>query len=483
MSLSSVVHDQRRAQRGGALRPDDRAPAKGLSAAALRSKVVVISRAPARRWSGTNRAYQSRSRQARRHNGPYSFACGMHHGARRARRPSRLPARLPSCRTPSGSRFAASDAVHAATPVEAEAGGQSNGGWPTRPTPERPAAVVEARCPHRLVRLVHGTHVSDRLRCPARSCEFESGRRVRRHPLQRRGRRRPDRRAPAVPDAVGRARGGRRDLGRPAAPGGPDLAPDRRAEEQVLTNVDRRSAHKMAPGLALNSSELPATVPPAGQDLHRRQPRRAASASTPSTVGARTEQPSPERFGVVFVAPEPHAAALLDVPEDGDPYYAQGSLVRTLGRPAWSAPTTSSTWRTSRSCTPARSARPRRPTSCPGYALPRAVGCRSVQEQWFDNPETPAVAAGDPAGAAAAAGHVRLSLAPFQMLLRLEELDAGSVKTSCSCPTGDARSTRLYTKLLLHGIGGVAGPAAGRGDPEVAFEDAVLAEDLTCSAR
>src|SRR3954454_20137576 len=65
----------------------------------------------------------------------------------------------------------ASDAVGAA-PVEAEAGGVR---WVAyRPAPGAPVAVVEARCPHRLVRLAHGNVEGGRLRCPYHGWEFGS---------------------------------------------------------------------------------------------------------------------------------------------------------------------------------------------------------------------------------------------------------------------------------------------------------------------
>ena len=41
-----------------------------------------------------------------------------------------------------------------------------------------------------------------------------------------------------------------------------------------------------------------------------------------------------------------------------------------------------------------------------------------------------------------------------------------------------ATSTRIHTKLLLHGIGGEAVPGPETVAREVAFEEAVLAEDL-----
>ena len=55
-------------------------------------------------------------------------------------------------------------------------------------------------------------------------------------------------------------------------------------------------------------------------------------------------------------------------------------------------------------------------------------GFRSVQDQWFDNPADPGVAAGiRPARQRRRATYVYR--APFQLMLRLEELDAGAVKT------------------------------------------------------
>jgi hypothetical protein len=69
--------------------------------------------------------------------------------------------------------------------------------------------------------------------------------------------------------------------------------------------------------------------------------------------------------------------------------------------------------------------------------------------------------------------------APFQLYLRLEELDAGAVKTILFfLQPEDLDSTRIYTKMLLHNIGGVAVPGPDIVAKEVAFEVAVLAEDL-----
>ena len=105
-------------------------------------------------------------------------------------------------------------------------------------------------------------------------------------------------------------------------------------------------------------------------------------------------------------------------------------------------------------------------------------GCRSVQVQWFDNPEDPGVRAGiRPLRQRRRATYVYR--APFQLMLRLEELDAGAVKTILFFAQPERLDcTRIYTKMLLHGIGGVADPTPETIAAEVAFEEAVLAEDL-----
>jgi phenylpropionate dioxygenase-like ring-hydroxylating dioxygenase large terminal subunit len=107
-----------------------------------------------------------------------------------------------------------------------------------------------------------------------------------------------------------------------------------------------------------------------------------------------------------------------------------------------------------------------------------AYGCRSVQEQWFDNPEDPGVAAGArPLRQRRRATYVYR--APFQLMLRLEELDAGAVKSILFfAQPEDLTSTRIYTKMLLDNIGGVPRPGPDVVTNEVAFEAAVLAEDL-----
>jgi phenylpropionate dioxygenase-like ring-hydroxylating dioxygenase large terminal subunit len=109
-------------------------------------------------------------------------------------------------------------------------------------------------------------------------------------------------------------------------------------------------------------------------------------------------------------------------------------------------------------------------------------GFRSVQDQDFDNPEDPGVVSGQrPLRQRRRATYVYR--APFQLLLRLEELDAGAVKTILFLATPeDEGRTLIWTKMLLRGIGGVANPDASVLAREVAFEEAVLAEDLALQA-
>ncbi|GAA1829108.1 hypothetical protein GCM10009682_55000 [Luedemannella flava] len=110
-------------------------------------------------------------------------------------------------------------------------------------------------------------------------------------------------------------------------------------------------------------------------------------------------------------------------------------------------------------------------------------GFRSTQTQWFDNPEDPGVAAGlRPLRQRRRATYVYR--APFQLLLRLEELDAGAVKTILFVMRPESlTSTVVYTKMLLRDIGGEPLPGAATVASEVAYEERVVGEDLALQAR
>ena len=63
-------------------------------------------------------------------------------------------------------------------------------------------------------------------------------------------------------------------------------------------------------------------------------------------------------------------------------------------------------------------------------------------------------------------------------------MEAGAVKTILFFAQPESlTSTRIYTKMLLHGIGGVERPGPDVVAREVAFEEAVLAEDLALHAK
>jgi hypothetical protein len=108
-------------------------------------------------------------------------------------------------------------------------------------------------------------------------------------------------------------------------------------------------------------------------------------------------------------------------------------------------------------------------------------GFTSVQDRWLDDPAAPAAPAGPrPPRQRRRATYVYR--APFQLLLRLEELDTGAVRTILFLlQPEDADSTRIYTCLLVSGADGSAVPpdvvAA-----EVAVEEEILAEDLALQA-
>jgi phenylpropionate dioxygenase-like ring-hydroxylating dioxygenase large terminal subunit len=337
-----------------------------------------------------------------------------------------------------------------------------------RPAPEAPVAVVEARCPHRLVRLAHGAVHGGRLRCPYHGWEFEPDGACAVIPSNG-----PD--AAVPPRARLRTPFGVREEGgtiwvAPVPPGAPDAEPDRRAEEQLLTNLSpgmRTGWHPVA-----LISELPAVVRLLGE--------RYTVTGTPA--GPRVEPPPAavaERFGVVFVAPEEPRASLLDVPEDADPRYAQGWLVPERSGSAAGVLAENFLDVAHFPFVHAGTFGAAEETYVEPFEVTRTGdGLTSVQEQWFDNPGDPGVAAGvrDVRQRRRATYTYRW---PFQLSLRLEELDAGAVKTILFLLQPEAvDSTRIYTKMLLSGVGGIAVPPSEVVAEEVAFEVAVLAEDL-----
>lgn len=377
-----------------------------------------------------------------------------------------------------------------AAPVAVDVAGEAYVAF--RPEPGAPAAVLPLRCPHRLVRLDHGTVTGGRLRCPYHGWEFGPDGDCAVVPSAGPDAAPPPRASLAAPWGVKEVDG--TVWVAPVEPGSDAVPPaDRRAAVgDTFTNLDPSLQHAWHPvavrrGLVTGlqggaDGELeagPLTVRLLGREW-------VLAAGPDGAVTAEPQDGGPpaaglrEAFGLVWLAPAAPVAGLLDAPDDADPRFAAGWLV------------------------------PERSSSCAGvladnfldvahfpfvhagtfgaaeepYVEPFEVrptadgGFTSVQEQWFDNPEDPGVAAGLRPVRQRRRATYRYA-PPFQLWLRLEELDAGAVKTILFfLQPEDADSTRIYTKMLLHNIGGVAVPGPQVVVAEVAFEVAVLAEDL-----
>lgn len=334
-----------------------------------------------------------------------------------------------------------------------------------RLTPDGPAGLVAAVCPHRLVPLSAAAVDGGRLRCAYHGWEFDAAGTCVLLPSLGDDAKIPPRAhlagAPRTREVAGRLEADLADLPPEPDPG------------RELTNTDpalRRAWHPAA--LAAEVGEQPVPVDVVGQrwTLRRAGDRLLAD---PAPAGLT------ERWGMVWLAPEDPLTDLFDEPDAEDAAYVGAWLaparttvnagfvadnfldvahfpfvhVGTFGKDA------------DRVVEPAE-------------VEPVPDGFRSSQEQWFDNPEDPGVLAGlRPERQRRRATYVYR--APFQLLLRLEELDAGSVKTILFFAQPEtATSTRIYTKMLFHGIGGEDRPGPETVAREVAFEEAVLAEDL-----
>jgi phenylpropionate dioxygenase-like ring-hydroxylating dioxygenase large terminal subunit len=246
----------------------------------------------------------------------------------------------------------------------------------------------------------------------------------------------------------------------------------------LLTNVDlalRRAWHPVA--LVAELSAGPAQVRLLGQGWAVRRTVDGFSVD-PAPYGVR------ERWGLVWLAPEEPLVDLFDEPDAEDAAYV-GAWLPPARTPAPAGFVADNFLDVAHfPFVHAGTFGAAEDKVVPSYEVtPEPDGCRMVQEQWFDNPADPGVAAGlRPVRQRRRATYVWR--APFQLLLRLEELDAGAVKTILFLVQPEAvTSTRIYTKMLLHGIGGVARPGPDVVAAEVAFEEAVLAEDLALQAR
>ncbi|MEV6350812.1 Rieske 2Fe-2S domain-containing protein [Actinoplanes sp. NPDC051851] len=317
-----------------------------------------------------------------------------------------------------------------------------------RPTPEADPVVFPDRCPHRLVPLSAATAEDGRLRCAYHGWEFDAAGTCVTLPSQEGS---PPPRASLTPLPRVRVNDGLVYVDASALP--PSDPTD------LLTNEDpalRRAWHPV--GLV---SERPEEVQLLGETFRVSESR------------------TQERWGMVWLAPEEPRIGLFPDPDPDDRDYT-GAWLPPARTPA-SAGLVSDNFLDVAHF-------PFVHAKTFGAAEEKLVdryevtgepwGCRSVQDQWFDNPEDPGVIAGlRPVRQRRRATYVYR--APFQLMLRLEELDAGAVKTILffAQPESNA-STRIYTKMLFHGVGGVPVPPAEVIERECAFEEAVLAEDL-----
>ncbi len=338
-----------------------------------------------------------------------------------------------------------------------------------RLTEDAPASLVAGLCPHRLVPLSAATVTGGRLRCAYHGWEFDdAGVCVALPSLGDQANIPPRAHLAAAPRAKeedGRLWACVSDL------------PPAGTEADGLRNTDprlRAAWHPVALSDEVGAEPYDAMVVGLPYALRR-------------TATGLTAQPEPagltERWGMVWLAPEPPRTGLFEDPDAEDAAYVGAWLPpsRTEVNAGFVADNFLDVAHFPFVHTGTFGADADRVVE-PAEVQPEPGGFRSVQDQWFDNPQDPGVAAGvRPMRQRRRATYVYR--APFQLLLRLEEIDAESVKTILffALPETDT-STRIFTKMLLHNIGGELRPGPATVAREVAFEEAVLAEDLALQA-
>jgi phenylpropionate dioxygenase-like ring-hydroxylating dioxygenase large terminal subunit len=329
---------------------------------------------------------------------------------------------------------------------------------------DAPAGLVAALCPHRLVPLSAAGVDGGRLRCAYHGWEFDAAGDCVVLPSLGEGANIPPRAhlapAPRAREADGQLWACASDVpAGAAAPGG-------------LLNTDPRLRAAWHP-VALSAEVGPVLYEATVVGLRYTLSRDPELAADPAPAGLT------ERWGAVWLAPEPPRTELFPDPDTEDAEYVGAWLppARTTVNAGFVADNFLDVAHFPFVHTGTFGADADRVVE-PAEVEAEPDGFRSEQEQWFDNPEDPGVVAGiRPLRQRRRATYVYR--APFQLLLRLEELDAGAVKTILflMLPETD-RSTRIYTKMLLHNIGGELRPGPGTVRREVEFEEAVLAEDL-----
>jgi phenylpropionate dioxygenase-like ring-hydroxylating dioxygenase large terminal subunit len=335
-----------------------------------------------------------------------------------------------------------------------------------RTQPHGPPAAFADRCPHRLVPLSAGSVEGGRLRCVYHGWEFTAEGRCAVLPSAG-----PDAAAPPKADLPAgprlRVESGvvwvhADDLSRiPAEP------------SELLTNESpqlRRAWHPVA--LATEVTAEPVEVTLLGQRWSLRRLGNDVIAEPPP-YGLQ------QRWGLVWLAPREPLVELFTEPDEEDAAYV-GAWLAPVRTPAPAGVAADNFLDVAHFpfVHAATFGAEEEKVVAPYEVSTDPLGCRSVQDQWFDNPEDPGVAAGiRPLRQRRQATYVYR--APFQLMLRLAELDADAVKTILFFVQPETlASTRIYTKLLLHGIGGVSDPGPDLVARELAFEEMVLAEDL-----
>jgi phenylpropionate dioxygenase-like ring-hydroxylating dioxygenase large terminal subunit len=373
------------------------------------------------------------------------------------------------------------------TPVPVGAGGRPYVVVRLRPGGE--VSAFPARCPHRLVPLAAGTVVDGTLRCPYHGWRFDAEGRCAEIPSLGSHGAPPPRADLDGPWAVDEQHGwvwlapeptAEPSPPRPAVEPVPEPAHVPRAPSgPVFGNLEpalEHAWHPVARGVELRRGGwLQVRLLGRTWRLHR------------GSSGLSVDPPAygvAERLGLIWLAPAEPVDVPIEFPEDGDRSFVAGWLP------------------------PERANGPAGPiadnfldvahfpfvhadtfgaadeTEVPAYEVtPEAGGFTSVQEQWCDNPQDPAVASGErPLRQRRRATYVYR--APFQLRLRLEFLESGAVTTILFVlQPEDADSTRIYSCLLLNAGPGQPLPSPETVAEEVAFERRVLAEDLDLQAE
>jgi phenylpropionate dioxygenase-like ring-hydroxylating dioxygenase large terminal subunit len=318
-----------------------------------------------------------------------------------------------------------------------------------RPRADAEPVVFADRCPHRLVPLSAATVEDGRMRCAYHGWEFDAAGECVELPSQEGA---PPPRASLPRGPRVRVRGGMVEVAAADLPAGD---PD-----DLFTNEDPALLHAWHPVGIVGVDDLSEV------ELLGRRYRPA-------------EERTRERWGLLWLAPEEPLTELFDDPDHDDANYVGAWLPPAVSNASAGIVADNFLDVAHFPFVHAKTFGAAEEKLVERYAVTEEPwGCRSVQDQWFDNPADPEVVAGRrPVRQRRRATYVYR--APFQLMLRLEELDAGAVKTILffSGPQS-LSSTRIYTKMLFHGIGGVADPPPEVVRAEVAFEEAVLAEDL-----